>query len=73
MTVSVISYKNKPIRVQLNLSGPQNLKLLKLKLDEMELNFEFRKKLKKLSTVELVNDVAIFIYNDGTKLYLEVS
>ena len=73
MAVSVISYKNKPIRVQYNLSGPQNLKLLKLKLDEMELNFEFRKKLKKISTIELVNDVAIFIYNDGTKLYLEVS
>jgi hypothetical protein len=73
MAVAIITFKNKPIRVQHNLSGPQNLKLLKLKLHELELDFEFRKKLKKLSTVELINDVAIFIYNDGTKLYLEVS
>jgi hypothetical protein len=73
MAISIISFKNKPIRVQYNLSTPQNLNLLKNKLNEMELNFDFRKKLKKISSVELINDVAIFIYNDGTKLYLEVS
>jgi hypothetical protein len=73
MAISIISFKNKPIRVQYNLSTPQNLKQLKNKLDEMEFNFDFRKKLKKLSSVELINDVAILIYSDGTKLYLEVS
>ncbi|QGR00213.1 hypothetical protein EHS13_22680 [Paenibacillus psychroresistens] len=71
--MSIISFKNKPIRVLYILSTPQNLNQLKNKLTEMELNLDFRKKLKKISSVELINDVAIFIYNDGTKLYLEVS
>jgi hypothetical protein len=39
----------------------------------MELDFDFRKKWKRIKSVEMVRDVAIFQYNDGTKLYLEVS
>jgi hypothetical protein len=70
---SVISFKNKTIPVQLQLSSPLTLRLLYKKLNEMEMNFEFRKKLKRLITIEMVNDVAIFKYSDGTKLYLGVS
>jgi hypothetical protein len=73
MAVAILNYKKKPIPIQHHLSAPYNLKQLKQKLDEMELDFEFRKKLKMISSIELVNDVAIFLYNDGTKLYLEVS
>jgi hypothetical protein len=73
MAIAILNYKKKPIPIQHHLSAPHNLKLLKQKLDEMELDFEFRKKLKMISSIELVNDVAIFFYNDGTKLYLEVS
>jgi hypothetical protein len=73
MAISVISFKNKSIPVQYNLSGPHYLTSLNNKLVEMEFNLDFRRKLKKISSIELISDVAILIYNDGTKLYLEVS
>jgi hypothetical protein len=73
MKTSVISFNNKTIPVHLQLSSPLTLRLLSEKINEMELNFEFRKKLKRVLTIELVNHVAIFKYSDGTKLYLDVS
>ncbi|ANE48626.1 hypothetical protein SY83_00980 [Paenibacillus swuensis] len=69
----MISYKNKQITVHSALGSAANLNLLYTKLDEMQYDFDFRKKLKKISFIEMVGDVAIFKYTDGTKLYLEVS
>lgn len=72
MIPSVISFKNKAIPVYC-VDHKSNLDTLRNKLKEMEYDFEFRKKLKRVLSVDLVRDVAIFKYNDGTKLYLEVS
>jgi hypothetical protein len=57
----------------INYSNTSNTAPLTNKLMEMELNFEFRRKLKMISLIEIIGDVAIFKYHDGTKLYLEVS
>jgi hypothetical protein len=67
-----IRFKNKMIPV-INYSRTSNTALLSNKLNEMELDFEFRKKLKMISLIEIIGEVAIFKYHDGTKLYLEVS
>jgi hypothetical protein len=72
MIPSMISFKNKAIPVY-RIDHKANLDMLTNKLKEMEYDFVFRKKLKRVLSVELVRDVAIFKYNDGTKLYLEVS
>ena len=47
--------------------------MLRNKLERLTLDFEFRRKWRRIQSVELVHDVAIFQYADGTKLYLEVS
>ncbi|NEW06505.1 hypothetical protein GK047_10830 [Paenibacillus sp. SYP-B3998] len=62
-TIPVLNYTHKNSQMD----------LLSKKLKELELHFEFRKKLKMISLIEIIGDVAIFKYNDGTKLYLEVS
>ncbi|MFC5453054.1 hypothetical protein [Paenibacillus aestuarii] len=62
-TIPVVNYTHKHSQIE----------LLRQKLKELELHFEFRKKLKMISLIEIIGDVAIFKYNDGTKLYLEVS
>jgi hypothetical protein len=68
-----ILFKNKTIQVLNYTHKSSHLELLKDKLKELELDFEFRKKLKMISLIEIIGDVAIFKYHDGTKLYLEVS
>lgn len=68
-----IRFKNKPITVLNYSRKPSNIELLHNKLKELQLNFEFRRKLKMISIIEIIGDVAIFKYHDGTKLYLEVS
>jgi hypothetical protein len=72
MQTMSIRFKNKVIPV-INYSDTSNTTQLTNKLIEMELNFEFRKKLKMISLIEIIGEVAIFKYHDGTKLYLEVS
>jgi hypothetical protein len=72
MNTAVISFKNKSIPVH-QYGAPATLKLLNDKLIELEYNFEFRKKFKQILSIELMSQVAIFQYRDGTKLYLEVS
>jgi hypothetical protein len=67
-----IRFKNKVIPV-LNYSHASNTAQLTNKLNEMQLDFEFRRKLKMISLIEIIGEVAIFKYHDGTKLYLEVS
>ncbi|MDF2939358.1 MAG: hypothetical protein K0Q90_4731, partial [Paenibacillaceae bacterium] len=36
-------------------------------------HLDFRRKLKKIASIEMVGEVAVFKYFDGTKLYMEVS
>ncbi|MBP1995259.1 hypothetical protein [Paenibacillus eucommiae] len=68
-----IRYKNKVIPVLNYTHKVSHMEFLSNKLKENEMNFEFRKKLKMISIIEIIGDVAIFKYHDGTKLYLEVS
>jgi K+ transporter len=72
MQAMSIRFKNKSIPV-VNYSNTSNTAHLTNKLIEMELDFEFRRKLKMISLIEIIGGVAIFKYHDGTKLYLEVS
>jgi hypothetical protein len=72
MQAMSIHFKNKAIPV-INYSQTSNTVQLTNKLNELELDFEFRKKLKMISLIEIIGEVAIFKYHDGTKLYLEVS
>ncbi|MFC4775948.1 hypothetical protein ACFO9Q_04035 [Paenibacillus sp. GCM10023252] len=69
----VITFKNRSVPVYYPSEQLSSVELLHHKLVEMELNFDFRKKWKRIAKVEVIRDVAIFQYNDGTKLYLEVS
>jgi hypothetical protein len=68
-----IRFKNKAIPVINYTHKVSHMELLTNKLNELELNFEFRKKLKMITLIEIIGEVAIFKYHDGTKLYLEVS
>lgn len=71
--VNVISFKNKTIPVINRSNRTAPLELLSNKLRELEYDFEFRKKWKKISSIEMIGEVAILKYYDGTKLYMEVS
>lgn len=71
--VKVVSFKNQTVPVYLQSDKLKNIDLLNNKLTELEFDFNFRKKWKKIKSVEMVRDVAILQYSDGTKLYLEVS
>jgi len=48
-------------------------RLLNERMKEMTLDLEFRRKWKNVTVVELWSDAAIFNFNDGTKLYLNIS
>ena len=71
--VKVVSFKNQTVPVYLQNDKIQNIELLNNKLYELELDFNFRKQWKKIKSVEMIRDIAILQYSDGTKLYLEVS
>lgn len=73
MQAVTIRFKSKSIPVLNYTHKVSQMELLTNKLKELELNFEFRKKLRMISLIEIIGDVAIFKYHDGTKLYLEVS
>lgn len=70
--MNIITFKNRSVPVYYAPGQENALKMLPEKLYEMELDFEFRKRWKRIKSVEMVRDVAIFQYDDGTKLYLEV-
>ncbi|AJY74471.1 hypothetical protein [Paenibacillus beijingensis] len=70
--MNIIRFKNRSVPVYYTPGQESSLKMLPEKLYEMEMDFEFRKRWKRIKSVEMVRDVAIFQYNDGTKLYLEV-
>ncbi|MFF2483164.1 hypothetical protein [Paenibacillus sp. NPDC058071] len=71
--MKIITFKNRSVPVYFPSEQTTLVEQFNHKLLEMEFNFDFRKKWKRISKVEVVRDVAIFQYNDGTKLYLEVS
>ncbi|MCU6712784.1 hypothetical protein M6D81_29190 [Paenibacillus sp. J5C_2022] len=71
--MKIITFKNRSVPVYYPNEQSTSFDLLHHKLSELELDFDFRKKWKRIRSVEMVRDVAIFQYNDGTKLYLEVS
>jgi hypothetical protein len=67
----VITFKNRSVPVHYPSEQIRYIDLLHNKLLEMELNFDFRKKWKRIKSVEMIRDVAILRYKDGTKLYME--
>lgn len=71
--VKMITYKNQSVPVFCNVGKSHSYQKLNNKLHELEFDFAFRKKWKSIQSVEMVRNVAILQYNDGTKLYLEVS
>lgn len=71
--MKIITYKNRSVPVFYPVEKSQNYQKLNNKLNELEYDFAFRKKWKLVQSVEMVRNVAILQYNDGTKLYLEVS
>ncbi|WP_337104050.1 hypothetical protein [Paenibacillus sp. YIM B09110] len=69
----IINFKKRSVPVYYPNEQSALVELLNHKLHQMELDFDFRKKWRRIKSVEMVRDVAIFQYTDGTKLYLEVS
>lgn len=71
--MKIITFKKRSVPVYFPEQHPMSVERFNDKLRELEMNFDFRKKWKRIKSVEMVRDVAILQYSDGTKLYLEVS
>ncbi len=71
--MKIITFKDRSVPVYFNKNNSALIEQFHHKLQDLELNFEFRKKWKRIHSIEVVHEVAILQYNDGTKLYLEVS
>ncbi|MFD1955030.1 hypothetical protein ACFSL6_12840 [Paenibacillus thailandensis] len=69
----IITFKKRSVPVYFPEEQQRSVERFNDKLKELEMNFDFRKKWKRIKSVEMVRDVAILQYSDGTKLYLEVS
>jgi hypothetical protein len=72
MKPTVIKFKNRSIPVTFFNKESASLDSLTKLFESMELNLDFRRKLRKISSIEMVGEVAVFKYFDGTKLYMEV-
>lgn len=72
MKPTVIKFKNRSIPVTFFNKDSASLEDLEKLFQSLELQLDFRRKLKKISSIEMVGEVAVFKYHDGTKLYLEV-
>lgn len=72
MKPSVINCYDKAIPVYC-LDDSVNLTALERKILEFRYDFMFRSKWRRIVSIELIREVAIFKYTDGTKLYLEVA
>ncbi|HTG70155.1 hypothetical protein [Paenibacillus sp. Soil522] len=70
--MKIVTFKSRSVPVYYPNELSASIEQLNHKLYELELDFDFRKKWRRIKSVEMVRDVAIFQYNDGTKLYLEV-
>lgn len=71
--MKIVTFKKRSVPVYFPDEQQMSVERFNDKLRELEMNFDFRKKWKRIKSVEMVRDVAILQYNDGTKLYLEVS
>ena len=71
--MKIITFKNRSVPVYCNKEAIGIIEQIHHKLQDLELDFEFRKKWKRIRFIEVIHEVAILQYNDGTKLYMEVS
>ncbi|PZD95461.1 hypothetical protein DNH61_13075 [Paenibacillus sambharensis] len=71
--MKVITFSKRSVPVFIPQEHKGSLDLLQTKLESLALDFDFRRKWKRIKSVQMIRDVAIFQYNDGTKLYLDVS
>lgn len=71
--MKAITFRNRTVPVYVPTEMNDSIRMLNEKLEAMALDFDFRKKWKRIKSVQMIRDVAIFQYNDGTKLYLDVS
>lgn len=71
--MKVITFSKRSVPVYITAEHNESFELLNNKLEKMALDFDFRKKWKRIKSVQMIRDVAIFQYTDGTKLYLDVS
>ncbi|MEF2247021.1 MULTISPECIES: hypothetical protein [unclassified Paenibacillus] len=71
--MKIITFKNRSVPVYCNKDNNALVEQIHHKLQDLELNFEFRRKWKRIHFIEVIHEVAILQYNDGTKLYMEVS
>lgn len=72
MKPTVIKFKGSTIPVTFFNKEAASVDALRKLFDSLEYHLDFRRKLKKVSSIEMVGEVAVFKYFDGTKLYLEV-
>lgn len=72
MKPTVFKYKGQTIPVIFFNKDAASIESLHKLFEAQEYNFEFRRKLKKISSIEMIGEVAVFKYFDGTKLYMEV-
>lgn len=71
MKTTTITYKKQKIVIRMYpKTALSNLITLESKLNELSLDFQFRKKIKIVLYIELIRETAILYYADGTKLYL---
>lgn len=71
--MDVLCFGRRAVPLQNRANRLECRKLLNDRLQEMALDLEFRRKWKKVTTVELMSQAAIFKFSDGTKLYLNIS
>jgi hypothetical protein len=73
--VATIVFNEKEIAVHTSEKTREStIQSLLEKMEELEYNFsDFRKKVKSISSIELVDDVAILYYVDGTEVYIQYS
>ena len=73
MKPSDLKFKQHTIPVTFFNQEAAPLSSLEKLFESMEYHLDFRRKLKKIASIEMVGEVAVFKYFDGTKLYMEVS
>jgi hypothetical protein len=73
--ITTVVYNDQEIQVHINdRTKEASIQLLLNKMIELEYSYsEFSSKLKRIQTIQLIEDVAIFSYIDGTQLYMQFS
>jgi len=71
MKAMVLQFYQKSIPV-FRYHANADIQALRQKVNELKYDFMFRKRWRRIVSIDLGSEVAIFKYSDGTKLYLEV-